>query len=165
MTTTLPAAFTSFWAQYAAYREQGRGLACYDISPALVKQFIAAGKGTAACQLITLSKWRPEQPLDPQALPLIEQDLAYPALLARLEMVVDRLIFPLWYARRSFCFFSRLPYDTYRQKMVSPTAVHDDFSGVIRFLLQEQLLALLASSLVMLNGAEAAVPPPTPPPR
>ena len=160
MTTTPLAAFTSFWAQYAAYREQGRGLACFDTNPALIKQFIAAGKGTAACQLITLSKWRPEQLLDPQALPVIEQDLAHPALLARLEMVVDRLIFPLWYARRSFCFFSRLPHDAYTPKLVSPAAVHDDFSGVIRFLLQEQLVALLASSLVRLNDADAAVPPP-----
>jgi superfamily I DNA/RNA helicase len=158
----MTAAFASFWAQAADYREQGRGIACFGASPALVKQFVALGRETAAIQHIPLSQWRPERPLDPATLLIIEQDLPYPAFAERLETVVDKLIFPLWYARRGFCFFSCLPEEEYRRKELSPTAVHDDFPGVVRFLLQEQLLNLLTDALVWVNGEATAVPPPQP---
>jgi DNA helicase II / ATP-dependent DNA helicase PcrA len=137
------------------------GFFCFNTPPEAAGAFLAACRrhGIPAT-LLQLSHLPPADlpPVDAPEVVILSQDLPFAAFDEQVETVVERLVFPLWRARRTLCFFSCLDEAAYRQKDVEPTSIHDNYPAVLRFLLREQMLNLLTTPAPALCPSSPELP-------
>jgi DNA helicase II / ATP-dependent DNA helicase PcrA len=150
--------FDFFFATGSGAASGGRGFSQFNALPDAAATFLAAcRRRQKPALLLQLSRLKPaDLPLvEPPEVVIVHQDLSFPAFAEQVEGVVERLIYPLWHGRHTLCFFSGLDEAAYRQKNVTPVCIHNDYTAVLRFLLCEQMLNLLASPPLALSS-----PPP-----
>jgi DNA helicase II / ATP-dependent DNA helicase PcrA len=124
------------------------GFSVFNTSPEAATTFLSlCRKRHIPAVLLQLSRLKPgDLPLaDPPQVVIVYQDLHFPAFEEQVETVVERLVYPAWAGRRSLCFFSCLEEGAYRHKNVEPASIHNEYPAVLRFLLREQMLTLLAA--------------------
>lgn len=125
-----------------------RGFSLFNSSLEAASSFLGAcRRQQTPAALLQLSRLKPgDLPLaEVPEVVVVYQDLPLAAFEEQVEMVVERLIYPLWHGRHTLCFFSCLDEAAYRYKNVEPMSIHNEYTAVLRFLLREQMLNLLAS--------------------
>lgn len=135
-----------FFERFDYFRSVGRGVSVYNAAPDLVAHFAqrCRSAGVAAhticaseLQTAVPDRWQTEQVV------LVHQDLSGDELLNVVELLVNRIIFPLWYRRRTICFFSAIDRSAYLAPPGLDAFIHTDLRHVVRCLLREQLVELL----------------------
>lgn len=138
--------FRFFFDRLDYLRSKGKGFSVFRASEKLKDQFLSeCTSSNVRFQTIQSSaeEFRDTQHLADSNIIVIFQDLPYTDFIVRIQDFVDKIVFPLWYQKKSICFFSTLDKSEYQKKQISPGSIHTDYDSVIRFLLCEQMINLL----------------------
>lgn len=138
--------FTFFFDRIDYLRSKGKGFSVFRASSKLKDQFLAECTSARVTfgTVQTSVGMPPDIPhLTDSDIVVIFQDLAYNDFIGAIQDFVDKTIFPLWYKRKTICFFSTLDKAEYHNKQISSSSIHTDYDSVIRFLLCEQMMNLL----------------------
>ncbi len=74
---------------------------------------------------------------------IIYQDLSFIQFIFKVQELVDKIIYPLWYMKRTICFFSEIDESKYLINSIESSWIHSNYDRIIRFLTCEQMLKLL----------------------
>ena len=126
---------------------RGKGFSVFNATEEDVWQFVNQIQGN-----FELIIWRCSDLINrmPAAIPdspafvTIIQDLPLLKFQDHSSDIADRLIFPLWFKGVSIGFFSKLSRTDYSVKTIESGDLHINLAGVNNFLLQEQIMRLLA---------------------
>jgi DNA helicase-2/ATP-dependent DNA helicase PcrA len=137
--------FRFFFNRLDYLRSKGKGFSVFRASEKLKDQFLSeCTSSNVPFQTIQSSaeELRDTQHIAGSNIIVIFQNLPYADFVVRIQDFVDKVVFPLWYQKKSICFFSTLDKSEYQKKQISPGSIHTDYDSVIRFLLCEQMMNL-----------------------
>jgi DNA helicase-2/ATP-dependent DNA helicase PcrA len=138
--------FRFFFDRIEYLRLTGKGFSLFRASDQIIEQFktkCVEGKSSyRSVQLSTAKSFNSNELADGDII-IVFQDLPYSKFIVGIQDFVDKLIFPLWYKKKTICFFSTLDKTEYSKKHITSSSIHTDYDGVVRFLLCEQMMNLL----------------------
>jgi len=155
-TKTTPT-FEFFFKRLDYYLDKGKGFSVFLANEAVIQQFLSrCQEEKIAVQFVRISALPEginELPSN-GLLTVVIQDLPFDQFFNKIQTIVDQLIFPLWFQKRSICFFSMLDQSSYRLNNFSTGLIHKNLDLVNRFLLLEQMFSLLGRVNVPFSSPE-----------
>lgn len=138
--------FRFFFDRIDYLRSKGKGFSVFNASAQVMEQFVSrCGDARITFHSVQLSATKPLNfnELANAEIIIVFQDLPYTKFILGIQDFVDKIIFPLWYKKKTICFFSTIDKTEYNKKNITSYSIHTDYDSVVKFLLCEQMINLL----------------------
>ena len=144
--SSAPPSYDFFFKNLDYNLSKGKGFSLFDVNEPAIASFTEQCNQTGYSPfLIRLSSLGDSSPIFPKSCGFIVvvQDLPFPEFLNRASFIADKIIFPLWFKRRSICLFSLLGRGVYNNLALGGNDLHNNYGMVLNSLLCEQIFILL----------------------